>query len=60
MPSEKIAFISPLPYLSINKSTMKVFFPSSKDDFLHVSLHFSELSQNFESAHAGDWIVSGM
>ena len=54
MPSEKIAFISPLPYLPINKSTMKVFLPSSKADFLHVSLHFSELSQNFESAHAGD------
>jgi len=54
MPSEKIAFISPLPYLAINKPTMKVFFPSSKDDILHVSLHFSELSQNVESVHAGD------
>ena len=54
MPSEKIAFIIPLPYLSINKPTMKVFLPSSKDDILHVSLHFSELSVNFESVHAGD------
>ena len=54
MPSEKIAFISPLPYLSINKPTVKVFFPSSKDDILRVSLHFSELSLNFESVPAGD------
>ena len=54
MPSEKIAFISPLPYLSINKPTIKEFLPSSKDDILRVSLHFSELSQNVESVHAGD------